>query len=129
MALRLHSRARWLRPAAAQASWNSVVYLSHSSSIPLSSCEKENSVPFVMQYDMGSRHRRFPSWCVRLSNVCCASLWKEKVRQRASTHNKSKNQLDALAKADVMSSELTYVIVKPCGFTMVVGAQKDFTVG
>ena len=28
-----------------------------------------------------------------------------------------------------MSSKLTYVIVKPCGFTMAVGAEKEFTVG
>ena len=28
-----------------------------------------------------------------------------------------------------MSSELTYVIVKPCGLTMAVGAQKELTVG
>ena len=43
--------------------------------------------------------------------------------------NKGKNQLDALAKADIMSSELTYVIVKPCDLTMSVGAQKELTVG
>ena len=28
-----------------------------------------------------------------------------------------------------MSSELTYVVVKPCGLTIAVGAQKEFTVG
>ena len=28
-----------------------------------------------------------------------------------------------------MSSELTYVIVKPCGLTIAVGAQKELTVG
>ena len=38
-------------------------------------------------------------------------------------------ELDALAEADIMSSELTYVIVKPCGLTMAVGAQKELTVG
>ena len=43
--------------------------------------------------------------------------------------NENKNQLDALAEADIMSSELTYVIVKPCGLTMAVGAQKGLTVG
>ena len=43
--------------------------------------------------------------------------------------NGGKNQLVALAEADIMSSELTYVIVKPCGLTMAVGAQKEFTVG
>ena len=32
-------------------------------------------------------------------------------------------------KADIMSSELTYVIVKPCGLSMAVGAQKELTVG
>ena len=39
------------------------------------------------------------------------------------------DQLNALAEADIMSSELTYVIVKPCGLTMAVGAQKELTVG
>ena len=43
--------------------------------------------------------------------------------------NEGKNQLDALAEADIMSSELTYVIMKPCGLTMAVGAQKELTVG
>ena len=43
--------------------------------------------------------------------------------------NEGKNQLDALAEADIMSSELTYVIVKPCGLTMAVGAPKELTVG
>ena len=43
--------------------------------------------------------------------------------------NGSTNQLDAFAEADIMSSELTYVIVKPCGLTMAVGAQKELTVG
>ena len=43
--------------------------------------------------------------------------------------NGGKNQLNALAKADIMSSEVTYVIVKPCSLTMAVGAQKELTVG
>ena len=43
--------------------------------------------------------------------------------------NEGTNQLTALAEADIMSSELTYVIVKPCGLTMAVGAQKELTVG
>ena len=43
--------------------------------------------------------------------------------------NEGKNQLDALADEDIMSSKLTYVIVKPCGLTMAVGAQKELTVG
>ena len=43
--------------------------------------------------------------------------------------NGGKNQLDALAEADIMSSGLTYVIVKPCGLTMAVGAQRELTVG
>ena len=30
-------------------------------SIPLRSREKDNFVPFVLRYDMGSRHSRFPS--------------------------------------------------------------------
>ena len=38
---------------------------------------------------------------------------------------RGKNQLDALAEADIMSSGLTYVIVKPCGLTIAVGAQKE----
>ena len=33
------------------------------------------------------------------------------------------NQLTALAEADIMSSELTYVIFKPSGLTMAVGVQ------
>ena len=37
--------------------------------------------------------------------------------------NGGTNQLTALAEADIMSSELTYVIFKPSGLTMVVGVQ------
>ena len=37
--------------------------------------------------------------------------------------NGGTTQLTALAKADIMSSELTYVIFKPSGLTMVVGVQ------
>ena len=43
--------------------------------------------------------------------------------------NGGKNQLDAFAEADITSSGFTYVIVRPCGFTMPVGAQKELTVG
>ena len=32
-------------------------------------------------------------------------------------------------EADIMSTGLTYVIVKPCGLTMVVGNQKELVVG
>ena len=74
---------------------------------------------------MGSRHRRFPSSAIVFQTSAVPRYGKEKVQQRALTHSKGKNQLDALAKADIMSSELTYVIVKPCGFTMAVGAQKN----
>ena len=37
--------------------------------------------------------------------------------------NGSANQLTALAEADIMLSELTYVIFKPSGLTMAVGVQ------
>ena len=43
--------------------------------------------------------------------------------------NENKNHVVVLAEADTLSSELTYVIGKPCGLPMSVGAQKEFTVG
>ena len=48
--------ARWLRPATTQASWNSVVGLGQSSPIALNSRRQKKPAPYVLQYDMCSKH-------------------------------------------------------------------------